>query len=488
MGWCFAPLLPLLGIAPAQAEDTEGRWVWGDLHAHSGWSFDGCEHAEAGCTPRGDLPAEDFFANAAAQNLDFAALTDHAEADLWMPEGEGGAEIEIWDGMAATVAAAADGPVLGVLGYEWTNTRDDEEDGQPRGSHRTVLFDDPSACAARHIGGQQWSEARETLDGGGAFVQAESAESTRELSDLWDTLDAAQDACGPFRWLSFAHHSAYRTPQPTVWSLAENAPDRETLVEIYSEHGSSECLNTSASGCDWRLNSAQSYLSEGSVQAALDEGFVLGFLAGTDSHDARPGSTDDGPSAVAHAVEGGARVQFDAGGLSGVFLEDGGSGAPAVGDLFDALEARRTLASSGPRPALLATARGEDGKNYLPGEVIPLDARPLRLRLDPGEAPEGYTLVSVEQIGPGGERLGQGEGSWSNSWDPRPGDWTYLRLRYLDAEGVEERVWLSPWFAARRCGCASAGQSGGALLAALGVLARRRRRSIGSSERKRLML
>ena len=36
-------------------------WVWGDLHAHSNWSYDGCEDPAALCAARGEAPAADFF-------------------------------------------------------------------------------------------------------------------------------------------------------------------------------------------------------------------------------------------------------------------------------------------------------------------------------------------------------------------------------------------------------------------------------------------
>ncbi len=472
--------LALLCLLLARADDPpEGRWVWGDLHAHSGWSYDGCEDEGALCAPRGALPGEDFFEEAAASTLDFAALTDHAEAGSWGPEGADGPLWDVWDEQAAVVQRAEGGPVLPLLGYEWTAFREDEHRGHARGTHRTVILAEDDACVPRRISGFLFDGGAQTApDGLSVYLQSE-AEPVDTVSDLWEALDAAEAACGPTRWLTFAHHSAYTNPQQTDWGLDENRPTRETLIEIASEHGSSECVDPDAEGCDWRRNDAQGYAPEGSVQAALDAGFALGFVGGTDSHDARPGSLADGPGAVGHLVNSLPRQQLAPGALTGVLLLDGE--ALDANTLLDALALRRTLASSGPRPDLRAWAQSEDGSVWLPGELLPRDAMPVTIYLELGDPGEGYTLSQVERLGPGGQVEETSAASEATmTWSGRPGDWTYLRLRYdapASADG-EERVWLSPWFVERRCGCAlvpaaSLGPLASILLAAA-LLARRR--------------
>lgn len=459
-----------IGLALAA---PEGRWVWGDLHAHSGYSFDGCEDPEADCGPLGETPAEGFFEAAVASDLDFAALTDHAEADRLLPDGEGGAELDVWDGQRAAVAAAQGGAVLGVLGFEWTAFRDDERRGHPRGSHRTVLLSDPEACAALRVPGYQFDGGSYARDRGEALYVQDAEEVADRPSELWEALDDGVEACGG-RWLSFAHHPAFDVPQPTDWNLNENAPDREMVVEIYSEHGSSECLDTTQDGCDWRIDTDKGYIAEGSVQAALAEGYRLGFVGGTDSHDARPGSLEDGAGPVAHWDGGEVRRHFAAGGLTGVWLDDGVD--LDVDALFDAIEARATLATSGPRPQLRVWVEGADGQIYLPGALLPRSAIPARTRFEVIDEDSDYVLEAVERVGPDGavEDL---SGDPEASWDPGPREHAYLRLRYLDADGVEERVWLSPWFVESRCGCASdgAGAGGGVALALLALTRRRRR-------------
>ncbi len=468
-------LTPLLALSARAAEPPEGRWVWGDPHAHSGWSYDGCEDEAALCAPRGEEPATDFFVEAEASGLDFAALSDHAEADAWAPDGADGERWEVWEEQAAAVRATQGGAVLPLLGYEWTAFRSPTRTGASRGSHRTVLLGDDDPCVARRVSGFLFDEGEVIAPDGLAVYLQTDGEYAEEVGELWDALDAAEESCGPTRWISFAHHSAYSNPQETDWSVSENRPDREFLVEMASEHGSSECVDPDAEGCDWRRNDVQGYTPDGSVQAALDRGFVLGFVGGTDSHDARPGSLDDGPGPVGHLDDGVPRVQFASGAITGAWLADGES--LTTDTLFDALEARRTLVSTGPRPDLRVWAEGEDGHIWLPGEEIPRRALPVTLHLEAGDPGEGYALASVERVGPGGlVEESATDGELALDWDGGPGDWTYLRLRYdaEDAGDGEERVWVSPWFVQGRCGCASglAGGGGAGMWASLaGVLA-----------------
>ncbi len=431
-----------------------GRWRWGDLHAHSRWSNDGCEDPDTLCGPRGAEPAEDFFSNAVDVGLDFAAITDHAEWDWYWPDGAEGDPISVWDGQAGTAAAAVDTLVLPILGYEWSHGSELMEGAHRRGSHRTVLLSDASACESYRIGGL-YSEDAWTPEKGDWYFTSDNAYRADSVADLWTALDDADTICGTeLRWVTFAHHSAYEIPQATDWALSENQPDRETLIEIFSEHGLSECLDTSEDGCDFGLNERQTYYPDGSAQAALDAGFQLGFVAGTDSHDARPGSLDDGPGEVAwwrdsdgDGIDDTPTVQFSDGGLTGALI----SGELDVDRLFDALEARMTVATSGPRPELRLALVGLSGQVYPPGATVSVSDSPFSILFeleDAVDATTGATLDRVDQIGPGGEVVRSGSDRVLElGWAPESGDWTYLRLRYLYEDGTEARVWVSPFFA-----------------------------------------
>ncbi|MFP4028171.1 MAG: CehA/McbA family metallohydrolase [Candidatus Brocadiia bacterium] len=111
-------------------------------------------------------------------------------------------------------------------------------------------------------------------------------------------------------------------------------PDRQRLVEICSHWGISE---KGGSG------------HHKSVRHALDMGYQFGFTGGTDNHNAEPGNPD-------------------LGGITGIFAR--GLTREAV---FDALMARHTFATSGPRMAL----RFDCGKAMMGDEIgLPGGTRP----------------------------------------------------------------------------------------------------------------
>lgn len=466
-----------VGVDTGQGLTDDDVWVWGDLHAHSNWSYDGCENPALECTHDAAGPGSRFFTEAAAEGLDFAALTDHAEADLYKfgpdPLHATGATYDVWDGQQLLTVLADGGPVLSMLGYEWTAVHNLAHQEGP-GSHRTVVLGAPRACPAYRVAGTWLPDEGHVPDvGHRAYLQGDrTVEPTP--AGLWQALDRAlfDPACEPVRWVTFAHHPAYLTPQVTDWSVHENQPARETVVEIYSEHGSSECLDTSLDGCGWAINEVQGYLSKGSIQAALDRGFRLGFVGGTDGHDARPGSLADGPSHVAQwsDVDGDPQLQFAPGGLTGLLVR------PPLDrdDVIDALLARRSVATSGPRVDISAWATGKDGTTYLPGQVIPRWNLPAGLvlvlgELDPrgGQSWADFEDVVVERVTDGGRVVSSGSGeAFGDSWDPRADEsWTYLRVRLdrvgeaeaSDPLGGEDRIWLSPWFVEEDAGCSSAG-------------------------------
>ena len=432
---------------------------WGEVHAHTNLSFDGCEDPEADCQDRGEGAATDFFQQAVDRGLDFAAITDHAEYSLYYPEGEGTEPVlDIWATAQQRVARAeAEFPdFIPILGYEWTNNAlAEEEDAEHRiGGHRTLMFDASEVCTEYYIGYGEAAEMR-TKDIGVQVYIDDNPFSANTPSELQAALEDAAAVCGRSRVLVTAHHTGVGTPQPLDWTWSENAPDYSytSLVEIFSEHGCSECTDVDAEGCDWGLQDDKPwaiYESLGGVQTALAQGFLLGFAGGTDSHDGRPGSLEDGPSCISglsQPDDDGVQTQTChtySGALTGALV----SGEFTREHLFDALFARHTMATNGPRLELRVALQGADDGVYLPGDAVPAASSPFTLRVEADEAllEEGGSLLALEVITPTNDfLLTTTEGSLREQMDVVAGDIFYLRLR-VEVDGEERRVWVSPFF------------------------------------------
>jgi len=441
---------------------------FGDLHAHTNLSGDGCEDIEDRCGNRGDYPGQDHFETALGADLDFAAITDHGEWDVLHQEGE--APIEIWDATVDLVSAALpleDEGFVPFLGYEWTNfvnvldqmgegeTGDDYRDQLVAG-HKTVLFRQTSACQDYRIGSESETPILIKGDSGQSYSKFGDKVEATTVADFHAAMDAAEGACGALDWMTFFHHSGYLVPTPVDWALPANEPDPEVerLVEISSEHGSSECRDPTQDGCDFRVTDEDfhEHLGWGSVQEALSLGYRLGFLGGTDSHDGRPGTLGDGPSWVGifQDLDGDGQADeaiqlFHDGALTGVFAE------PPLDRvaLWDALYDRNTLATTGPRGRLAMAAVTEDGLAALPGDELVADVFPLALTVV--AEPDGpYQVDRIEVVEPeGGTVLHQAEGGSLVVDLEDPGtDAVYVRVRLWDG-GDEHRVWFSPLFIVR---------------------------------------
>lgn len=423
------------------APDTEGDptpepgvWVaWGDPHAHTNFSVDACEDP-ADCGPDGEAPAEAFFERAALNGLQFAAMTDHAEFLTWTRLSDG-TSLDIWATTLDLVAAAEGGPVVPIVGYEWT--AGDDDDGLQHG-HRTVLFEDPAPCSAWRVGGEEGRERKDWIG-----VESYTADDVY-VDEAWELAEvlaaaASEPGCTPTRYLSFLHHPALSPPAGIDWTEPYGTLADDRLVEIYSEHGSSECADPAGEGCDFHLH-AEHLDPGGAVQTALQLGWKLGFLAGTDSHDADPGSVDNGPSysAFFYDADGDGladdpQSQYGPGGVTGVYLE----GEVDRAAIFDALSARHTVAASWPFSGLVLHARGADGIRYLPGDDVPAGASPLVVEVGI-DAPE-VTGWTVELVDPWNAL------SAEPSFSLGAGEVRYVRVR-VDRGGVEERIWGSPFF------------------------------------------
>ncbi len=412
--------------------------VWGDLHNHTNLSHDGCEAPDNFCLPDAELPAADVFPRAIARGLGFAALTDHAEFSRYYRPGDG-VEIDIWGHMQALVRAAEGTASFGIMGYEWTSACTTGGGTDYQATHRTVLVEEVDACADWRI---------PSCHGNGLVAYGAERYAYSELepailpSDLHARLEAVATlpGCAASRSIGFFHHVAQDRPAWVDWGSAQSWVEGDRLVEIASEHGSSECdTRVATEGCEWR-RSAGFHVDDGSIQYMLQMGHRLGFVGGTDNHMDEPGRVSGGPGQVRNllAAEGTPdpwHDQFSNGTLTGAIVT--GEGFTRA-DLFDILEARHTVAASWAAEDLVVYATGADGVRYLPGDDVPAVAMPLALTVTLGDPRVTEWLLEVVDA--------FGQVTTDTSIAIPAGEARYVRIRAWH-EKAEHRVFASPFFA-----------------------------------------
>lgn len=274
---------------------------WGDLHCHvREWRRDRRSSGPLGAPGPWTLD-EVYDFGQHETGLDFVAITDH---DVTLDASE-------WD---ATIEAARrrtqPGRFVALLGYEWSHVV-----GGPSGrfGHRNVVYRDPE---------------------GPLLSCADSASDT--APKLWQALKEQVGAEGV---VVIPHHPA-RAASSVWWNLDHWDPDLERLVEVYSLWGSSEKPGEPFEICYLREHSPTgSGEAEGHfVQDALARGYRFGLVAGTESHDGRPGNPMyHGPHRCGEDV-------CYHGGIQAVYAESLEPGA-----LFEAFRARRCYGTTGVR-------------------------------------------------------------------------------------------------------------------------------------------
>jgi hypothetical protein len=410
------------------------RWdAWGDLHNHTGLSNDACEDLDRDCVSRLDLPATDTFALAIEHNLDFAAITDHAEFEV-LTRSDLEKSWDIWGrGQEMVGKADLDGVIVPFIGYEWTGSYTD-------GGHRTVLFADTTVCKALRPAAQL-----QEVDDRDNGVESYSPDLSylvaypKELEAVLDAADATE-GCDPTRAVSYFHHPAYRLPKRVDWTAKSNVGLRDTVVEIYSEHGSSECTSPTDENCDWAVN-VEFYEGPGAVRNALDLGWRLGFVGGTDNHRGSPGSTDEGPSYTFTMEEPNQHLYV--GGFTVALV---GAATLSRDAVLDAIDNRQTMASSWRFDGVTVAAEGVDGVLYLPGDDVPASASPLVVVATLDHPDLGST--TIELLDPLGVVIDTNEGTTAElDLDLIASPVAYVRMR-TSVDGAEQRLWASPFFLA----------------------------------------
>jgi hypothetical protein len=209
--------------------------------------------------------------------------------------------------------------------------------------------------------------------------------------------------------VTIAHHSA-GGPVSTNWEYAP-PPELEPVTEVVSVHGSSEASDTPG-----KIYAA---VPGKFVRDALARGLRFGFIGSGDGHDGHPG--------LAHLAS-------PSGGLAAIFSE-----ATTRAGVLEALRARRTYATSGPRIWLRTWLDG-----YEMGALIPAsDAPDHELRFvvaAPGPIDRVDVVRSGEIVGvvPGSNRRELSETLRIPSL--RSGEYVYLRVIQEDGGAA----WSSP--------------------------------------------
>ena len=302
-------LLLLLLSASIQASETfEGNTYYlGEPHIHTGASGDGYSADLNPCS--GSLCVNgavvDFFDIAAANGLDWVAITDH--------------------GNGRSTADDADFDLV------WQTVLDHDDEA-------TGLVAIPAVEFLFSVAGDQLGHRNLYLFGGDeelaevvlADLQPAGSDSTVDSCEsIEDWLDALDPLYGPT--LLVPHHPALTGSLGTDFSCWSE--DHEQLVEVYSGWGNS------MGGFFTEWDTPYNTVEGGFVSDAMDpDGLArrFGFLAGTDDHYTMPGDLC--------VAKGSAHI--GTGGLSVVVIPD--SETFDRDAVYDAWTDRRTYATTGP--------------------------------------------------------------------------------------------------------------------------------------------
>jgi hypothetical protein len=217
--------------------------LWGELHSHSHFSWDGVGH-------------DQFDYARYVAGLDFYAMTDHAMEP--QEQGTRGLHEGNWEEYAAQVEAHHAPPAFVTLhAYECSF-------GTPWGHHNVFFRDKPGALA---------------------YPQ------TASLPELWKMLEAGNA-------LTIPHHTG-KFPSGVIFTPHD--PELRRNFEIYSGHGLSEVYDPdhplAFEHSDF-TSPATSAKNPSFAQDVWMQGLLLSTVAASDDHRAQPGKPFYGLTAV----------------------------------------------------------------------------------------------------------------------------------------------------------------------------------------------
>jgi len=382
---------------PILIEDLPYQLIWADLHGHSSIS-DG----------KGSAASYYGYARDVA-HLDVAALSDHdwqSEAHELRPSLDA-AEAHNTNGQFVTIPSIE----TNIFGHEVAYFFEPErlsalEPGVRPSPQRSLIsgrpasrYFDPKLLAELHPGsGHALSIWEEQLLG---LPAAEPAPAARTLLERY-----GESA------LLVASHSTLSPGMGTAFPLPGEPPGYE-LIEIYSAHGSSECV-----GCE-RAPIPDTGESTGSVRQALEHHAPLGFIAAGDSHDGHPGRSNWG----AHS-----------GGLTGLWVAD-----LSRKGVLEAMKSRRVFATTGQRSLIQFEAGGLPMGSVLP----PISGnRNLRLRVLASRPVKELQIIRNGEVWR--KLTAARHASWLRVEDDNPTTARHYYLKVVFSDGT--LAWSSPLF------------------------------------------
>jgi hypothetical protein len=351
---------------------------WGDMHGHSNLSD-------------GRSSPDDYYAFGREEAaLDFCALADYLEVAT-LPRQEA------WDlAKAAAAAAHEPGRFVTLVGYERSIPSWDAR--QP--AYMGIYFKgaDGPFCPSRHL-------LRDWLRPGAIHAGA-------EFEGLWAALKEAE--C-----FNVVHHSN-SLMHGFTWTRAAMS-EQIHAVEIYSKWGASEALAAPFPVLDGNELFPR---DGGSARDALNAGFRVAFVGGSDTRQGIPGGS---------GWEGdwGNALRYEKAGLTAVLADELSREA-----VFDALKARRCYATTGERIGLEFTI------NQQPmGSVL---TAPDRLRLHvQAEGTRPIKRIEIFRNGALSHHKTGGREDLSLYIDeppPTEPTWYYVRITQVG----EDYAWSSP--------------------------------------------
>lgn len=321
-------LLVSLAIA---AEHFEGfAYYLGDPHAHTGISKDAASSDLQGCSSSECGQISTVFETARDNQLDWVAFPEHINGNG--PEGYPAADATQYDHFHQRVLAE-NNPNTGLLTLPaaevWFTVLDETQTIHSLGHKTLLFFGDNAQLVDLH---QQDLQPV----GHGAIVN--------ECADIEHWAEGLEQRYGPL--LLMPHHPATPIPMPTDWNCYQSR--YEPVVEVYSEHGNSLNNNPEYDPCP-----RGDTLIESTVESAIDPEYYhlkMGFAAGTDSHDTRPGSVCD--------VDTIRDAEGNGGGLTVVVLPE--EQPFNRKNVYAAMMAHATYATTGPLLPVMVSFRAQD--------------------------------------------------------------------------------------------------------------------------------